>query len=129
MCIVVKDKNDIAAFADYKPSDDTGPVAAIATPAAAPPKVETPAPSPPPQPVTQRQATPPPPPPAPASSAAPVQPAGGRVFATPLARKLATERNIDISVLILTFFKFLSCFLLFFSRLKVGTRNWSRQTN
>jgi len=98
LCIVVKDKNDIAAFADYKPSDDTGPVAAIATPAAAPPKVETPAPSPPPQPVTQRQATPPPPPPAPASSAAPVQPAGGRVFATPLARKLAAERNIDISL-------------------------------
>lgn len=98
MCILVKDKNAVSAFADYKPSDSDKPAA----PAAAPPK---PAPEPP-----KTVATPPPPPPPPQAAPAPIptsapaqtqaapRPEGGRVFATPLARKLAAERNIDLSL-------------------------------
>lgn len=97
MCILVKDKNAVSAFADYKPSDSDK----AAAPAAAPPK---PAPEPP-----KATATPPPPPPPPQAAPAPTpapapaqtqapRPEGGRVFATPLARKLAAERNIDLSL-------------------------------
>jgi pyruvate dehydrogenase E2 component (dihydrolipoamide acetyltransferase) len=92
LCILVKDKNAVSAFADYKPSDSDK----AAAPAAAPPK---PAPEPP-----KAVATPPPPPPPPQAAPTPAQtqaaprPEGGRVFATPLARKLAAERNIDLSL-------------------------------
>jgi len=105
LCIVVKNKSDIAAFASYKASDDTGaPAAAAATPA---PAAAPASPPPPPKQAEQPKSTPPPPPPPPPSSApqqkqgspAPSKRAdGARVFATPLARKLAAEREIDISV-------------------------------
>ena len=104
LCIVVKNKSDIAAFASYKASDDTG--APTATAAATPAPAAAPAPPPPPKQAEQPKSTPPPPPPPPSSapqqkqgSPAPSKRAdGARVFATPLARKLAAEREIDISV-------------------------------
>lgn len=103
LCIVVKDKSDIAAFANFKPSDDTEQPSAPAEAAPAQPAPAPPAPTPVQQPVVApRPATPTPPPPpptpAPTSSTPAPKPAGGRVFATPLARKLAAERNIDLSL-------------------------------
>jgi len=100
LCIVVKDKNDVAAFASYKPSDDDNSPTS-ATPAAAAPKAEAA-----PAPAAARPSSPPPPPPpqpapsAPVAQAAPqaTRPSGARVFASPLAKKLAAERGIDISL-------------------------------
>ncbi|XP_026090778.1 dihydrolipoyllysine-residue acetyltransferase component of pyruvate dehydrogenase complex, mitochondrial-like isoform X1 [Carassius auratus] len=74
LCIIVQKESDISAFADYS---ETG---VDATPVAAPP----PAPA----------APSPTPPTAPANSAAPEK---GRVFASPLAKKLAAEKGIDIA--------------------------------
>lgn len=97
LCIMVKNKSDVAAFADYKPSAaDSKPAAAAPAKAAEASKPATPAPA--------TSAPPPPPPPPKASPAAAAAPAaakrasGERIFATPLARKLAAERNIDLSV-------------------------------
>ena len=74
--------------------------AAAAAPAAPKPAAE-PAPAPAaaaPKPAPTPVAQPPPPPSAPApTQQAPVK-TGGRVFATPLAKKLAAERNIDLAV-------------------------------
>ncbi len=105
MCIVVKNKDDIGAFKDYVASDDKdGGATAPAKTEAAP--TPTPAQAAPPKPAEAPKQTAPatPPPPAPPTpqprvqqAAAPSQ-SGGRVFATPLARKLAKERNIDISL-------------------------------
>jgi len=98
LCIMVKDKSQVAAFADYKPE------AAAASPAPAKPAAAEP-PKPAPAPPKPAAAAPPPPPPsaapqpvAQASAPAPKRASGERVFATPLARKLAAERNIDISL-------------------------------
>lgn len=99
LCIVVKDKSLIPAFANYtKDMDKDGGAAAPAAPKPAAAE-QAPAPAAPaPKPVAQ--APPPPPPPAaPAQqAAAPVKSTGGRVFATPLAKKLAAERNIDLAL-------------------------------
>ena len=46
----------------------------------------------------QRSASTPPQPPSQPASPAPIQRLGGRVFATPYARKLAAERNVEITV-------------------------------
>ena len=104
---MVKNKDDIAAFKDYVASDDKdGAAAAPAKTEAAPTPTPTPAAPPKPVETPKQTAPPPPPPPAPSTptpqpraqqAAAPSQ-SGGRVFATPLARKLAKERNIDISL-------------------------------
>ncbi|XP_036380130.1 dihydrolipoyllysine-residue acetyltransferase component of pyruvate dehydrogenase complex, mitochondrial-like isoform X2 [Megalops cyprinoides] len=84
LCIIVEKEADIKAFADYV---ETG-IAEIMTP--------------PPAPAPTLVAAPPPPPPAspsaPAPSpAAPPGPPKGRVFASPLAKKLAVEKGIDLS--------------------------------
>lgn len=93
MCIIVDDKEDVGAFAEYKAEE--GDDASKESPA---PKAE----------------------PKPASAAAPAvsaptaaaanqpqavsKPAeGGRVVATPYAKKLAAERGIDLSVRIMVF--------------------------
>lgn len=99
LCIMVKNKNDVAAFADYKPSAaESKPAAAAPAKAAEAPKPAAPAPA-------TSAPPPPPPPPQPTPKAAPAaapaaakRASGERVFATPLARKLAAERNIDLSV-------------------------------
>ncbi|XP_075858624.1 dihydrolipoyllysine-residue acetyltransferase component of pyruvate dehydrogenase complex, mitochondrial isoform X2 [Microcebus murinus] len=82
LCIIVEKEADIAAFADYKPTEVRG-----LKPQAPPPTTPPVAPVPPsPQPLT------------PTPSAACPASAGpkGRVFASPLAKKLAAEKGIDL---------------------------------
>uniref|UniRef100_A0A8D8X203 Acetyltransferase component of pyruvate dehydrogenase complex n=2 Tax=Cacopsylla melanoneura TaxID=428564 RepID=A0A8D8X203_9HEMI len=86
VCIIVENESDVAAFKDFK---DDAPVGA---PASAPPP-------PPPK----AAAAPPPAPPKPASSPAPgptvsQKSAGGaRVYASPLAKRLAAEKGLDLA--------------------------------
>lgn len=91
LCIIVNEKSDIAAFANYKP-EESAPAAA--TPAATPTPTPTPTPAAPAPvaPAPTPVATPPPPPPSSQQNNT------GRVFASPLAKKLAAERNIDLSL-------------------------------
>ncbi|KAK4301903.1 hypothetical protein Pmani_025975 [Petrolisthes manimaculis] len=87
LCIIVNDEKDVAAFKDYKPPKEEAappPPPPAAAAAAAPTPVAAPPPPPP-------AAAPPPPPPAP--SAAP----GSFVFASPYAKKLSAEQNIDLA--------------------------------
>ncbi|XP_052444631.1 dihydrolipoyllysine-residue acetyltransferase component of pyruvate dehydrogenase complex, mitochondrial [Carassius gibelio] len=80
LCIIVEKETDIGAFADYV---ETG----VAT---SPPPAPTPVATPPPAPAAPTQA--------PATTpAAPAAPRKGRVFASPLAKKLAAEKGIDIA--------------------------------
>ena len=98
--VMVEDEDAIAAFKDYTPSADA---AAPSEPApsdpAPPPAAPKPLPTPP---VTT--APPPPPPPAPVATpvpqpaAPPVQSSGGRVIASPLAKRLAAEQGINLAV-------------------------------
>ncbi|XP_026681992.1 uncharacterized protein LOC103512808 [Diaphorina citri] len=86
VCIIVENESDVAAFKDFK--DDAPPAAGASAPAPPPPKVA---------------AAPPPPPPkaAPAPSPTPVpsqKTSGGtRVYASPLAKRLAAEKGLDLS--------------------------------
>lgn len=80
LCIIVEKQSDIDAFKDYV---ETG-VTEVATPPPAP----APAPAAAPAPAT--------PTPAPAA-AAPAAPRKGRVFVSPLAKKLAAEKGIDLA--------------------------------
>ncbi|XP_035241379.1 dihydrolipoyllysine-residue acetyltransferase component of pyruvate dehydrogenase complex, mitochondrial-like [Anguilla anguilla] len=83
LCIIVENEADIQAFADYTETAmaeiSTPPPAPTPSPAAAPP---TPTAAPP---------MPAPGPPVPAGAKK------GRVFASPLARKLAAEKGIDLA--------------------------------
>ncbi|XP_063868758.1 dihydrolipoyllysine-residue acetyltransferase component of pyruvate dehydrogenase complex-like [Scylla paramamosain] len=89
LCIIVSDEKDVAAFKDYKAPE--GPSAAAAAPP--PPPPPTPAPAAP------AAALPPPPvaaaPPPPLPAASPTAP-GGLVFASPYAKKIAGEQNVDL---------------------------------
>ncbi|XP_069325047.1 dihydrolipoyllysine-residue acetyltransferase component of pyruvate dehydrogenase complex, mitochondrial isoform X6 [Eulemur rufifrons] len=84
LCIIVEKEADIAAFADYRPTEvtDLKPQA----PPPTPPPVATVPPSP--QPLTPTPSAP-----------CPATPAGpkGRVFVSPLAKKLAAEKGIDLT--------------------------------
>lgn len=86
IAITVEDEEDIAKFKDYKPaSSNTGAASAAESPASSPPKkevVEEPVRSP--EPKTVKQSPPP--------------PAGERIFASPLARKLAEENNVRCKI-------------------------------
>lgn len=88
VCIIVADEASVAAFKDFK--DDSPDVPAAAPPAPAP---AAPTPStPPPSPVT---------PPAPAAAkpmGAPSVPSGERIYASPLAKKLAAEKGLSLQV-------------------------------
>jgi pyruvate dehydrogenase E2 component (dihydrolipoamide acetyltransferase) len=100
LCIIVPNKIDIAAFANFKASDAVvavkAPAPAASTPPPPPPTAPTAAaPAPPKQEQPKPTHTPPPTTAAPAAKKID----GARVFATPLARKLAAERNIDISLI------------------------------
>ncbi|KAK2828618.1 hypothetical protein Q5P01_019652 [Channa striata] len=77
LCIIVEKESDVAAFKDYVANG----VAEVSTPPPAP--VATPAPASAPS-------------PSPAASA-PAAPRKGRVFASPLAKKLAAEKGIDLA--------------------------------
>lgn len=85
VCIIVEQQADVAAFKEFK-DDGT----------ASPPRAAAAAPPPPP---------PPPPPPraAPAAAPAHVAPsvptsAGDRVFASPMAKRLAAEKGLSLQV-------------------------------
>nr|XP_057943423.1 dihydrolipoyllysine-residue acetyltransferase component of pyruvate dehydrogenase complex, mitochondrial [Doryrhamphus excisus] len=77
LCIIVEKESDIAAFKDYV---ETG-VADISTPPPAPAPVAAPTPAPTPA----------------AAPPAAVGPRKGRVFASPLAKKLAAEKGFDLA--------------------------------
>lgn len=82
VCIIVSDEASVAAFKDFK--DDTPDIPA---PPAPPPAPAAPTPStPPPSPVT---------PPAPAAAKPPAAP-GERIFASPLAKRLAAEKGLSL---------------------------------
>ncbi|XP_054989792.1 dihydrolipoyllysine-residue acetyltransferase component of pyruvate dehydrogenase complex, mitochondrial [Sorex araneus] len=84
LCIIVEKEADIPAFADYRPTEVTDL------------KPQVPPPTPPPM----APVPPTPQPVAPTPSATrPATPAGprGKVFASPLAKKLAAEKGIDIT--------------------------------
>ncbi|XP_017273533.1 dihydrolipoyllysine-residue acetyltransferase component of pyruvate dehydrogenase complex, mitochondrial [Kryptolebias marmoratus] len=76
LCIIVERESDIATFKDYV---ETG-------------VAEVSAPPPPPAPAAAAV-----PSAAPAAAAAPAAPRKGRVFASPLAKKLAAEKGIDLA--------------------------------
>ncbi|NXH43034.1 ODP2 dehydrogenase, partial [Dicaeum eximium] len=88
LCIIVEKEADIPAFADYQ--------------AAAVTDMKAPAPPPPPPPVVATPAAAPPPP-QPAAAPAPAAPSAGpprkgaRVVVSPLAKKLAAEKGIDLT--------------------------------
>merc|ERR1711962_1992565 len=79
LCIIVNSKDDIAAFKNYTPSE------AAAAPAAAAPAPAAAAPPPPP-----------PPPAAPVAAPAPAAAPGGMVYASPYAKTLAAQKNVDL---------------------------------
>ncbi|KAI5282613.1 dihydrolipoyllysine-residue acetyltransferase component of pyruvate dehydrogenase complex, mitochondrial [Manis pentadactyla] len=84
LCIIVEKEADIPAFADYQPTDVTD--------------LKPQAPPPIPAPVTPVPATPQPvaPPPAAAHPAAAARPKG-RLFVSPLAKRLAAEKGVDLT--------------------------------
>lgn len=85
LCIIVENEEDIAAFKDYTDSGELAP------PAASSPRQDAPPPSTPAA-VTLSTQMPPP-----AMPQAPPQ-LSGRIFASPLAKKLASEKGIDLVV-------------------------------
>ncbi|XP_053666804.1 dihydrolipoyllysine-residue acetyltransferase component of pyruvate dehydrogenase complex, mitochondrial isoform X2 [Anopheles marshallii] len=89
VCIIVENEADVAAFKDYK---DTG--AAPAKPAAAPapsaPAAAPPAPTPPPV------SAPPPPAAAAPQPMTAVEQRGPRVYASPMAKKLAEQQRLRL---------------------------------
>lgn len=107
LCIIVSSNDDIAAFKDFV---DDGSAAAPPAPEPAPPKPAPVPPPPPPSPAkAQPAATPPPtftsfpaaaapPPPAAAPLVPGSAPEGERIFASPLAKTMAAERGIDLSL-------------------------------
>lgn len=90
LCIIVPEQSSVSAFANF--SDDSAPAAAAAPPPP-PPAAAPPAPAP--------AAAPAPPPPAaapaPAGTPAPAAaPSGGRVYASPMAKKLAETKQMRL---------------------------------
>jgi pyruvate dehydrogenase E2 component (dihydrolipoamide acetyltransferase) len=96
---MVKDKSSLAVFKDYNPSEDLRKPpnkAGTATPAA-----PTPVAAPPSAPAPAAVAPPPPPPTAPPAptTSTPRSSSAERIFASPLAKKLASEKGIDLSLI------------------------------
>lgn len=92
VCIITVNQSDVGAFADFK--DDT-----LAAPTAAPAEMAAPAVAPP-TPAAPVVASAPvvAPPAAPVPSAATARSGGERVFASPLARRVAAEKGLDLAV-------------------------------
>ncbi|XP_060522620.1 dihydrolipoyllysine-residue acetyltransferase component of pyruvate dehydrogenase complex, mitochondrial isoform X2 [Cylas formicarius] len=81
VCIIVENESDIAAFKDFK--DDGASSAASPAPSVEAPSIP--------------QADPPSPPPAQGAPTVPkVEAAGSRVYASPMAKRLAEQRNIRL---------------------------------
>ncbi|XP_019729139.1 dihydrolipoyllysine-residue acetyltransferase component of pyruvate dehydrogenase complex, mitochondrial [Hippocampus comes] len=87
LCIIVEKESDIAAFKDYV---ETG-IAEISTPPPAPAPAAVPVAAPPTQAPAAAAAA------APSLAAAAAAPRKGRVFASPLAKKLAAEKGFDLA--------------------------------
>lgn len=86
VCIIVENESDVAAFKDFK-DDSPAPTPVVATPA-------------PPPPPTPKVSAPPPPKTSPVSTLPPVasqKSSGSRVYASPLAKRLAAEKGLDLS--------------------------------
>ncbi|XP_023527703.1 dihydrolipoyllysine-residue acetyltransferase component 2 of pyruvate dehydrogenase complex, mitochondrial-like isoform X4 [Cucurbita pepo subsp. pepo] len=86
IAITVEDEEDVAKFKDYKPTSsnaDAGAAAAKESSGPSPPKREVEEPVRSPESKTVKQSPP--------------APAGDRIFASPLARKLAEENNVPLS--------------------------------
>lgn len=91
VCIIVDNESDVAAFKDFKDDSPAPSPAAAAAPSPPPP-----APTPPPlapKPVAAAA-----PAPAPAPTVKKAHQGGGRIYASPLARRLAAEKNLDLEV-------------------------------
>lgn len=92
LCIIVENKEDVDSFKDFVAGEEASPAvekpAEAAVPQPPPPQGPS-APTPPPPSVTPASSPPSPP------SVAP----GGRVFASPLAKKMAQEKGIDLASL------------------------------
>lgn len=87
VCIIVESESDIAAFKEFK--DDGATVAPPSAPASAPPTSSQPPP------VTSA--------PSPASTSSPPislgsMPSGERVYASPLAKRIAAEKGLNLQV-------------------------------
>jgi len=97
------DEGTIASIAVPEGADGVKVGTVIATLAceneAAAPKVKTPSPAPAPAPEATAQAAAPSQTPAPKSAPAPTQTQEGRILASPLAKRIATERGVDLSAL------------------------------
>ncbi|PKU43765.1 hypothetical protein llap_5925 [Limosa lapponica baueri] len=86
LCIIVEKESDIPAFADYQDTAVTDMKAQAPPPS--PPVVASPAAAPPPQPAV---------PSTPAVPTAGPPPRKGRILVSPLAKKLAAEKGIDLA--------------------------------
>lgn len=97
LCIISENEGDVEAFSNFP---DPGMVSDDGSPAAPPPEQETapaassPPPPPPTPPLVSSPPTPAPQPTAPPPSAPVAK--GERIFASPLAKKLAAEKGIDL---------------------------------
>lgn len=93
LCIIVPEQSSVSAFANF--SDDSAPAAAAApSPPPPPPLAAAPA-----APAPAAAPAPPPPAaaPAPAGTPAPAAaPSGGRVYASPMAKKLAETKQMRL---------------------------------
>lgn len=96
VCIIVPDQASIAAFKDFV---DDAPAAAPAAAAAAAPPPPPPAAAQAPAPAAAAAPAPAPAAPAPSPAAAPgtaSAPSGGRVYASPMAKKLAETQKLRL---------------------------------
>ena len=95
VCIITANQSDVEAFADFKDDTPAAPAAApaeVAAPVVAPPTPAAPVvASAPAAPVVA-------PPAAPVSSAGTARSDGERMFASPLARRVAAEKGLDLAV-------------------------------
>jgi len=86
VCIIVENESDVAAFKDFVDNSPAG----VPAPAAPSPKPSTSAPAPPPPaPVAPK---------APAPTKSVQIPIGSRILASPLAKRLAAEKGLDLNV-------------------------------
>ncbi|XP_029667532.1 dihydrolipoyllysine-residue acetyltransferase component of pyruvate dehydrogenase complex, mitochondrial [Formica exsecta] len=81
VCIIVQDESNIVAFKDFKDDTVTAPPPVSPTPAVPTPSV--PSPTPPSAPAVAKAPSIPP-------------PSGERIYASPLARRLATEKGLSL---------------------------------
>ncbi|KAG1658513.1 DLAT [Nymphon striatum] len=97
LCIIVENESDIAAFKDFVDSEETNvksspPAAGLPPPPMQPPPIQ-------PLTISTPTSSAPPPKPSTISVTTPAQPGSspaGRIFASPLAKKLASEKGIEL---------------------------------